>query len=773
MSAYPEPILRIPPSVREEALAYRSKFDAFSRGETTPVAFKAYRVSMGIYEHREAGRFMVRVRLGAGMALPHQLARIAGLSAAYGNGTVHVTTRQDIQIHDVSLNDTPEIQEGLLEAGLSSRGGGGNTVRNVSACPRSGSCPEEIFDVGPYAIAAAEYLLQHRNAYNLPRKYKIAFSGCAEDCALASAADLGFFARMQAGEPGFSVFAGGGLGMHPRVGVRVEEFIPAAQAVETAEAVRRVFDGHGDRTNRHRARLRYVVARIGPEAFKELYRRERTMLRSEGLTGEIPEVRDLSDRFRRPPSGESPPGDISGYASPYLMPEKDSRLATLRLALPLGDISAAHLETAALTAERYGQGLVRTTQLQELLITGVPWDRASKAIASLESAGLIKTDGEQSPRIVTCTGAATCKLGLCQSRHLATALTERLETHSMAAHRDSPVIRISGCPNSCGAHHIAGLGFEGRAQRHHGRMMPSYAVLAGGRLSEGDSRLAEVLGTVPAKRIPDLVSEALAGDGPAPARLRELVSKYAHVDDDLPEDYYCDFGSDEAFSLAGRSPGECGAGVFEVIKLDINEAERALQTAQTKHSPAEKNEALYHAVLAASRALLLVYGHESRQDDAVFAAFEHDLISPGWVRPETRTLIRAAQSWKKENTEALASCETEAAALVERIEQLFASLDADLKFRIAPAVEVETAPPDARGDEPATHIDLRGVPCPINFVKAKVALEKLPVGGLLEVALDAGAPAQNVPASMTEHGQEVLAVEAVEEWYVARIRRTH
>ena len=170
-----EPILHIPESVRQDILGYREAVAKFLRGRTKPMSFKAYRVPMGIYEQRAEGRYMVRIRIGAGLVLPHQLTRIAELGRQYGNGIVHITTRQDIQIHEVNIEHTPDVLEDLLDVGLSARGGGGNTVRNVTACPRAGVCPNEQFDVAPYAIAAAEYLLQFRSSYNLPRKYKIVF----------------------------------------------------------------------------------------------------------------------------------------------------------------------------------------------------------------------------------------------------------------------------------------------------------------------------------------------------------------------------------------------------------------------------------------------------------------------------------------------------------------------------------------------------------------------------------------------------------------------
>ena len=251
--------MHIPDSVKEDTLGYRSQVNKFLDGQTSPVAFRAYRVPMGVYEQRTAGKFMVRIRIGAGLVLPYQLERIAQLSKTYGNGIVHVTTRQDIQIHKVSIEDTPDVLEGLLEVGLSPRGGGGNTVRNVTACPRAGVCPEKEFDVVPFAIATAEYLLQSRSSFNLPRKYKIVFSGCSADCAFASVADLGFFAHMKNGVKGFSVYAAGGLGSNPAVAAKIEDFIGAKEVFEVAEAIKRLFDKYGDRANNHIIDLRGVA----------------------------------------------------------------------------------------------------------------------------------------------------------------------------------------------------------------------------------------------------------------------------------------------------------------------------------------------------------------------------------------------------------------------------------------------------------------------------------------------------------------------------------
>ena len=455
-----EAILPIPDSVREDVLAYRGrlleKLTALEKGEINAASLRAFRVPMGVYEQRIDGRFMVRVRIGAGLVLSRQMEVIAALSERYGNGELHVTTRQDIQIHDVALEDTPDIFEDLLDAGLSSRGGGGNTVRNVSACPRAGRCPNERFNTAPHAIATAAYLLQHPSSFNLPRKYKIAFSGCGNDCALACVADCGFFAQVRNGAQGFMVYAGGGLGPHPRGGIVIEEFIAMDQAPAMAEAVRRVFDQHGDRTNKHRARLRYVLERMGEEAFRAVCREQHAVVVREGLVGEPPVAPDLESRFSR--DGEEGDLQCADFPTipetwkPLVLEEKNPRRATLRLPLPLGKIHADTLRAVARLAETHGLGLAVTTQHQELLVPGLRREHLPEAMAMLRETGLHEYLSRRRPLLVTCAGASTCKLGVCLSRSLARAIDARLDERGFMATSNTPVIRISGCPNSCGGH---------------------------------------------------------------------------------------------------------------------------------------------------------------------------------------------------------------------------------------------------------------------------------------------------------------------------------
>ncbi|RKY07546.1 MAG: sulfite reductase, beta subunit (hemoprotein), partial [Planctomycetota bacterium] len=667
-----EPILQIPQTVTEDVLAYRSNVEKFRAGGTSAVAFRAYRVPMGIYEQRREGYFMVRIRIGAGLAKTRQLRKIAELSKQYGNGTLHITTRQDIQIHEVDIENTPDVLEKLLEAGLSARGGGGNTVRNVTACPGSGICPNEKFEVAPYAVACAEYLLQDRTSFNLPRKYKIVFSGCPRDCALASVADLGFFGTVQNGQKGFVVYAGGGLGSNPAVAVKIEDFIKDDEIFTVAQAVKDLFDKHGDRSNKHKARLRYVLKRVGEEEFVSMYKAAKDALSRQGLTGKIPEIRDIFAPFRV----QAPQGRYEEDASSQIervWPEKTPGLYSIWLTLNLGDITAGGLAAVADIADEFGAGLVRTTQLQNLIISGIKSTDVESAIEKLEQN--VKTLAPQNPQIVACTGAATCKLGLCLSRGLATAIADSVP--QMSPNGSPPVIRISGCPNSCGHHCIASIGFQGRAKRVNGRLMPCYDVLAGAKIHMGDSKLGEKIGAVPAKRIPEIMAQVLETGSQDFDKLKQLVDKYGDFSaGDFGEEYFYDFGADVPFSLAGRGPGECGAGVMDVMVVDIDEAKQAIKTANRLAPGKEQDQSIYRALVAATRALLAAFGLEPKKDREIFASFGEHLIKPGWVAPDTQQLLDKAIDYRIGDIDTIADLQKPAESLVNRIDELFKSLDA-------------------------------------------------------------------------------------------------
>ena len=757
-SSTPEVLLETPDSVREEVLLYRTRLEAYLQNKTTPAAFRAYRVPMGIYEQRTNGRFMVRVRIGAGRVRPEQLRHMAELSQTYGNGSLHVTTRQDIQIHELALEDTPSVLEGLLEAGLNSRGGGGNTVRNITACPRSGVCPYEHFDVGPYAVATAEYFLRQNTSFSLPRKYKIAFSGCGNDCAFASVTDLGFFACRKGGKTGFSIFAAGGLGRAPRPGIQLEEFVPATEFLSVAETIRRVFDQYGDRSDRNKARLRHIVSRMGEARFRALYHETRKTLEI------IQPV--VSDPYAIP--GHKNISCKIQYAHGAVLPEKESEFTTLALRLEQGDITAKELTDISIIAERFGTKTLRTTQNQQLLITHIATKDVESIIEAINAVNTRFLDTTR-PIIIACTGASTCKLGLCLSRNLAKAIDREFANKEIVVPANFAPIRISGCPNQCGGHGIAAIGLEGSARRINGRLMPHYSIFLGAMPSSNGARLSERVATVPARRIPELFTTALTHGSDIEKQLRDLAAAFETPTGHIPEDYYYDYGADSPFTLEGRGPGECGAGAIDIIKADILEAEAALNEARKSPPSLTQDKAYYRVLTAATRSLLVLFGVDARNDHHVFEAFDANLIIPGWVRLETRSLLAHAVAWRETPSIGLSVQQEVIAELLERVKALFHSLNGNLKFTLEP---FQTAPaPDTPVMDTVPVVDLRGVACPLNFVKAKIALEKIPVGDTLDVLLDDGEPIRNVPASFSEQGHEVLEILQEADHHRLRIRR--
>ena len=783
-----EIVLQIPESIKKDTQRYRQKVADLLSGYSSADAFRGYRVPRGIYEQRQSGEFMVRVRIAAGLVSPEQLERLALLSRTYGNGVLHVTTRQDIQIHRVKIEHTADVMEGLLEAGLSPRGGGGNTVRNITSCPRAGICTNEAFDVRPYAIALAEYLLDFESSFNLPRKFKVVFSGCSADCALACVADLGFFAKSKDRAKGFSVYAGGGLGSNSRVAVKIEEFIEAGEIFNVAEAVKRLFDEHGDRTNKHRARLRYVLKRLGETEFVRLYRKHLAEVGKEKLN--TPAIREINlplntSRAKNTEPGFQLDGQYERWKETSVLKEKTPGEFTVQIRLQLGDIAADDLEAVAAVARSLGEGMVRTAQSQDLLLCRVPEADLPAVYAQLQGlhADVVSSSG---PKLVACAGASTCRLGLCRSRGLTKAITAELEKTDWPIEFSSQAIRISGCPNSCGQHYISAIGLQGRAKRVGGKLVPCYVVLAGGFASQGQARLAEPVGIVPARNVPALISGLLSlletkckagaswetAIAQSAEQIGELVASHSRIPSaqEAP-DYYRDFGCSGEFSLAGRGPGECGAGVMDVIQLDIDQAEQALSGVADAGDAKSKSEGIYKAIVAGARALLITRGLEPRTDREIFSAFTEHLIKQGWVSQETESLLHQAIDYRLGDVEDLTDLASATRNMLARVGDLFRSLDASLNFRAEPLAK--NSPEQPQGQGRGCEIDLRGVACPLNFVKAKLELEKIGVGDILEVLLDQGEPAQNVPASFTEQGQEVLEVSKTNGHFRVKVRREH
>lgn len=505
----------IPPGLAEGIEEYALQTRRFLAGEIAADAFKAMRVPRGVYEQRRDGTFMLRVRLPGGAMSGGQMRELGALGLEFGNGLLHVTTRQDIQLHDLSIRYTPAVMRRLMAAGLTSVGACGDTVRNVTACAYAGVCPAEIFDVTPCAQAAAAHLPSLAFSSRLPRKFKIAFSGCSADCALAGAADLGFIAEARGGAPGFRVMAGGGMGAHSRPADPLLEWSPAGNILRTAEAVLRLFDRLGDRENRRRARLRFVLERIGADAFRGLF------------AGEAEAVaRGGAPAWRRPlPLVGGAAGGAGGRGEAAPAPPPSAWLGGVRAARqrqpgyvavplhpPLGLLTSADAARLGALASRFsGEGGVRATIAQKLLLRFVKEEELPALAAGL--AGLDTDLIAPGPieRFVACAGADTCRIGICLSRDAARACADALRKSGVRRGAlDAMRFHINGCPNSCGRQPLGPIGFRGVARRVGGRAVQAYLITLGGRCDSGGAAFGAPAGELPAAALPAFVSELAA-----------------------------------------------------------------------------------------------------------------------------------------------------------------------------------------------------------------------------------------------------------------------
>ena len=753
---------KLPSDLAADIDAYEQDVRCYLAGDLPAGVLKAKRVPRGVYEQRQDGTFMVRVRVAGGTLTCAQTEALAVLAAEYGNGLLHVTTRQDMQLHDIAIEDTPGIMRRLMDVGLTSKGGGGNTVRNVTACPYAGICPHEHFDVTPLAHAVTEHLIPLVGSYNLPRKYKIAFSGCATDCALAQVADLGFVAATRNGRPGLRVVAGGGMGAHSRVADELVAWTPVSDVIRIAEAVRQLFDKLGDRGNKHRARLRYVFERLGVDAFRERFSQQLETVADQG----VPEWR--GDCGLNGGGPEAAPGApaleiIDGIRC---LPQRQPDLVAVPLHLPLGFLSSDDFAKIGKLAGRFSEdnGL-RTTRSQNLLVRFVRRANLPALATELQTLSVDVLARVPLERFVACAGASTCRLGLCLAREAARACARQLDEAVIAPDTlDDMDIYINGCPNACGHQPIGPIGVFGAAQRVAGRLVPSYRVTLGGRCDAGGARLGVPVGQVPAGALPAFLADlakdfeksrragepfAACFDRLGQPHFEELVARHAGVPpyDGHPE-FYRDFGVDEDFSLAGRGAGECGAGVFEVIQEDL--------------TAAEKGGEPFDVLLPATRALLITQGVDGRDPDTVLREFETHFVDTGLVAEEFRALLARARGFTQGWGQAFEGCEDAVAKLLDRVKLLYSTLDANLEFH-PPEAAVSTGADEqdtARSHEPgapgeAPELDLRGVACPMNFVKAKLKLEGMVVGETLAVVLDDGEPVRNVPASFRNEGQVI------------------
>jgi len=490
-----------------------------------PDDFKKFRLENGVYGIRGImDEHMIRVKVRYGCLSAEQLEALADVIERHATPKVaHITTRQAVQMHKVKRGHVPAILKRLSESGLTTREACGNTVRNVSACPFSGISAEEAFDVVPYADAVSRYFLRHAVCQNLPRKFKIAFEGCPTDHARVPIHDYGAVAKIQEinGKKvrGFATYVGGGLGAVPFAPHLLEEFIPENLLIPSIETVIRLFDRYGERKNRAAARIKFLIKKWGFEEFKKQYQEELrvTRMTSPGQTQwEIP----LYDQEvpAKPAAGgilAMPVKDANyeRWCATNLFKQKQPGYVAVQIRCLLGDIGVKEMRGVAALARKYTGGQIRTMISQNLLLPWVPQEAVSAVYQGLVQLGIAYSDAGYLADITRCPGADTCQIAITHSRGLAAEMGSIFANGGKAFLDDEALknltIKISGCPNSCGQHHIADLGFHGSSSELNGHAVPHYTVMVGGRTAEGVAEFGQRLGMIPAKRVPEATKRLL------------------------------------------------------------------------------------------------------------------------------------------------------------------------------------------------------------------------------------------------------------------------
>jgi sulfite reductase beta subunit-like hemoprotein len=516
--------------------------EQYERGDLTPDQWRAFRLLRGTYGQRQAeDAQMLRVKIPQGVLTADQLEALADVGGRHSRGFGHITTRQNIQFHFVKLHDAERAMRRLADAGLTTREACGNSVRNITTCPYAGVAADERFDVTPYAEALTRYLLRHPLSSTLPRKFKVAFEGCATDHIATGVNDLGFRAVVGPdGGRGFRVSAGGGTAIMTASAGLLHEFLPASEILRVAEAVLRVFKRLGDYEHKQRNRMKFLIKTLGWTRWREEYDRELTACR---LRGQVPTL-EID-----PPAGESRPewvkdaspslediatrvagGRISGPGlTPAIVPilqssdeayqrwcatnvraQKQFGYVMAVASVPLGDLSSDQMRVVGELARAYGDGTIRVTAEQDLVFRWISTCDVRQLYRRLAAAGLGLAEAGTIADVTSCPGAETCRLAVTQSRGLGRLLEDHLRARpDLIAAADSARIKISGCPNGCGLHHIATIGFQGSVRRLGSRAVPQYFVMVGGGAHDRGATFGRLAAKIPARRVPDVVERLI------------------------------------------------------------------------------------------------------------------------------------------------------------------------------------------------------------------------------------------------------------------------
>ncbi|MEO0469756.1 MAG: nitrite reductase [Bacteroidota bacterium] len=641
------------PVVEQDIIELERKIRLFKEGKIDEERFRSLRLARGVYGQRQPGVQMIRIKLPYGKMTTQQLRRISAVADEYSNGHLHATTRQDIQIHYVSLDRTPELWSDLEKDDVTLREACGNTVRNVTASPLAGVDPDEPFDVTPYAHAFFEYFLRNPICQEMGRKFKVSFSSSERDSAFSFMHDLGFIPEIRRidGVPtrGFKVMLGGGLGGQPMPAQLAFEFLAEDRFIPFAEAVLRVFDRHGERAKRFRARMKFLIKGIGLEAFTQLVEEELAALEQDTYVVDLakypatsaPEKRDL------PKVNISNPAKYDRWVKGNLFPQKQEGFYAVGLKLHLGNIDTDRARQLADIVDALAGDDIRITVNQGIMLRHVHTSHIPYLFNALDALGLAQPGFDSTADITACPGTDTCNLAITSSTGISKVLEDLIEAEfpDLIYNRDL-LIKISGCMNGCGQHSIAAIGLHGSSQKSNGRVVPSIQVmLGGGVLGGGDAQIAEKVIKLPTKRGPEALRNLLSdyqensesGEIYAHYFTRqgkkyfyELLKPLADLST-LKDSDFVDWGRKIDF-IPEIGVGECAGVVVDLVATLFLETDEKIEQAEIALKDGRLADSVYHtyaALVNGAKAILVDRQQKTNTQAGIIKQFQELLVESG------------------------------------------------------------------------------------------------------------------------------------------------
>ena len=799
----------IPSDVAREIEEYEIQLGRAQADQVEVDIWTEFRLRHGVYGQRDDRSQMIRVKIPFGGMTAAQLEMLADVAEEFSDNIIHITTRQDVQYHYVDINNTPELMRRLASVGITTKEACGNVVRNVTACPISGVCQDETFDVTPYSIALSAFLLGHPDAQDFGRKFKIAFSGCEEHaCGLANMHDIGAVAAVKEidGEvkKGFKLYVGGGLGAVPHQAKVLDDFVPAEELLPISQSICRVFTRLGERKNRNKARLKFVVAKYGIEEFRRLVYEDRETLRHDpAWTDYLDNLNAYDESPLKAPTqlnGSVKPDGFDEWYKSNIRLQRQPGYAFVTITLPLGDLTADQTRALAEISRKYVKDTIRATVEQNIVLRWVTMTDLPALYRELKAIGLGDPGAESLVDITACPGTDSCKLGVSSSRGLAAHLRGHFLEHGLQEDIKDFRIKISGCPNSCGQHHIANIGFFGSSKRMGEHIAPLYLVLLGGHMIENASSYGLATGKIHAKYIPEFIEE-LTGMYTAErgeeetftdyvnrlgkAEIKTILSKYDKIPpyEEAPE-FYVDTGDTKDFQLK-TGVGECAGKLVTLVSMKLEEADRLIYEAGLSlegGTYTDSAQKAFDAMIRAADGLLTTVGLQYIDDATTVSEFRKHFFDAGnFFAGFGAHLFKATEedtsTFDQEKTHHRVE---EATLFVEeshnvynrmRIKQEEEEASKRRTRRSRPAPKPRVVKKAKPVEEITDSLDLKGVACPFNYVQAKVRLETMEIGQLLEITIDDGEPIENVPKSLTNDGHNILDTKKIGEHYRLTIKK--